>query len=188
MMKARNSIRLAACLVALLTPFMPAHAQLGNLLQSATSGSVGASANASAGGGSGLGGALGSAAGALSGGGGQSGSGSALSGATSMLGGGGGGLGGASSMLSGSSSSNVAGLLTYCIKNNYLGGASGATSVQSSLMGKLGGNTSDSGYQSGASGMLQGGGGASMDLGGSLKAAATKQMCNQVLAQAKGML
>lgn len=121
---------------------------------------------------------------------------SGLPGGLGNLGGGssGGGIGGAlsgSSMLSGSSS-NVAGLLEFCIKNNYLSGNS-AASVKNSLMSKLPGGSSsassDSGYTSGASGILSGSNGKKMDLsGGGLKAKVTKQVCDQVLSQGKSML
>lgn len=47
---------------------------------------------------------------------------------------------GGSSMASGSMG-NVAGLLEYCVKNNYLGGDSGASGIQQQLMGKLGGGS-----------------------------------------------
>ena len=106
-----------------------------------------------------------------------------------------GNLGGIGSALSGSSMTsgslgNVAGLLQFCIKNNYLGGDS-AAAVQNSLMGKLpgGASTSDSGYTSGASGLLSGSNGGQMNLsGGGLKAEVTKKVCDQVLAQGKSML
>lgn len=48
---------------------------------------------------------------------------------------------GGSSMTSGSMG-NVAGLLQYCMKNNFLGGDSGAAGIQNQLMGKLGGGSS----------------------------------------------
>lgn len=57
-------------------------------------------------------------------------------------------------------------------------------------MGKLpgGASTSDSGYTSGASGLLSGSNGGQMDLsGGGLKAEVTKKVCDQVLAQGKSM-
>ncbi|WP_266168537.1 DUF2501 domain-containing protein [Dyella subtropica] len=67
----------------------------------------------------------------------------------SMLGGGG--------MKSGSMG-NVAGLLQYCVKNNYLGGDSGASGIKDQLLGKLGGSsgatTSSSDKSSGTSNML----------------------------------
>jgi hypothetical protein len=47
---------------------------------------------------------------------------------------------GGGSMTSGSMG-NVAGLLQYCVKNNYLGGDSGASGIQNQLMGKLGGGS-----------------------------------------------
>lgn len=47
---------------------------------------------------------------------------------------------GGTSMTSGSMG-NVAGLLEYCVKNNYLGGNSGASGIQQQLMGKLGGGS-----------------------------------------------
>ncbi|AOY91177.1 hypothetical protein BKK79_04600 [Cupriavidus sp. USMAA2-4] len=102
-----------------------------------------------------------------------------------------GNLGGAlsgQSLVSGSTG-NVAGLLEFCIKNNYLGG-NAASSVKNSLMGKLGGSAgSDSGYSSGAKGILDSGNGQQLDLsGGGLKAEMTKQVCDKVLAQGKSLL
>lgn len=47
---------------------------------------------------------------------------------------------GGGSMTSGSMG-NVAGLLQYCMKNNFLGGDSGAAGIQNQLMGKLGGGS-----------------------------------------------
>lgn len=51
--------------------------------------------------------------------------------------------GGGSSMKSGSMG-NVAGLLQYCVKNNYLGGDSGASGIKDQLLGKLGGGSAGS--------------------------------------------
>ncbi len=140
-------------------------------------------------------------------------------------------LGGGGSMSSGSMS-NVAGLLQYCVKNNYLGGDSGATGIKDQLLGKLGAGgasasggdasssgsgdvlgslmggkkkksassssggdpTRDPGYLSGASGILQGNNGKSLDLssvgGGSsdLKSKITTKVCDTVLKQGKGFL
>ena len=106
-----------------------------------------------------------------------------------------GNLGGAGSMLSGQSLgagniNNIAGVLEYCIKNNYLSG-NGVSSVKDSLMGKLGGGSasSNSGFSDGARGILHSGDGKSLDLRGSgLKAAATKHVCDTVLSSAKSML
>jgi hypothetical protein len=109
-------------------------------------------------------------------------------------GGGLGNLGSIGGALSGNSFSagsagNVAGLLEFCIKNNYLGG--NASSVKNYLMGKLpaGAASSDSGYTEGAKGLLKSSDGKQLDLsGGGLKAQVTKQVCDQILAQAKSLL
>jgi hypothetical protein len=103
-----------------------------------------------------------------------------------------GGLGGLSlQSLTSGSTGNVAGVLDFCIKNNYLG-AHSAGSVKDKLMDKLGGPASasnDSGYTSGAKGVLQGGNGKTLDLSGSgLKAKATEQVCEKILAQGKSLL
>ncbi|HKT63458.1 MAG TPA: DUF2501 domain-containing protein [Burkholderia sp.] len=159
-MKARQyRAAVAGALIGLLAPFSVAHAQLGDVLKQVGGGDSGGSA----------GGALGNLGGL----------GSALTGG-----------GGASSLMSGSTG-NVAGLLQFCIQNNYLGGASGgAASVKDALMGKLGGNaSSDSGYTSGASGILDAGNGSKLDLsGGGLKQQVTRQVCDKVLAQGKSLL
>lgn len=85
---------------------------------------------------------------------------------------------------------NVAGLLEFCIKNNYLGGKD-ASSVKDKLMGKLPGGSvsSDSGYAEGSKGLLKSSDGKQLDLsGGGLKAQVSKQVCDQVLAQGKSLL
>jgi len=102
-----------------------------------------------------------------------------------------GGLGNGLSLqsLSSSSSGNVAGILEFCIKNNYLGG--GASSVKDSLMSKLpgGSSSSDRGYTDGAKGILNTGNGNQLNLsGGGLKEQMTKQVCDKILAQGKSML
>ena len=85
---------------------------------------------------------------------------------------------------------NVAGLLQYCIGNNYLS-AEGAGSVKDQLLGKLPGGerTQDRGYADGMKGVLRGSNGKAMDLrGGGLKAELTRKACDTVLAQAKSFL
>lgn len=47
-------------------------------------------------------------------------------------------LGGGGGSMSSGSMGNVAGLLQYCVKNNYLGGDSGASGIKDQLLGKLG--------------------------------------------------
>jgi hypothetical protein len=101
-----------------------------------------------------------------------------------------GGLGNGLSLqsLTSGSTGNVAGVLEYCVKNNYLGG--GASSVKDGLMSKLGGSSSsDSGYTDGAKGILDSGSGKQVDLsGGGLKEQITKQVCDKILEQGKSLL
>ncbi|OZI20206.1 hypothetical protein CAL26_21955 [Bordetella genomosp. 9] len=108
-----------------------------------------------------------------------------------------GGLGGGSTPdaggLTAGNLGNAAGILEYCIKNKYLSDGT-ASSLKDRLLGKLGGSTGqppqkDSGYLSGAMGVLQTGSGKSVDLsGGGLKQAAAQQACDVVLQQAKSFL
>lgn len=112
---------------------------------------------------------------------------------------GGSGLGGAASSLGSLSSitsgstGNAAGIIEYCMKNNYLGGDS-ASSVKDQLLGKVtgGGNQpaeSNTDYLSGAKGILTSSSGQSVDLSmGGLKAKAVKKVCEKILDQAKSML
>jgi hypothetical protein len=111
----------------------------------------------------------------------------------------------AGSSLTSGSMGNVAGLLQYCIGNNYLGGE-GAASVKDQLMGKLPGAgqaqptqpaqqaqpaqpTQDPGYSDGVKGLLHGSNGNTMDLSGSgLPPDITKKACDTILAQAKSFL
>lgn len=89
-----------------------------------------------------------------------------------------------------SNSSNVAGVLQFCIKNNYLGGNS-ASSVKDSLMSKLpgGASSSNSSYTDGSNGILDTGSGQKLSLGGDgVKQQLTKQICDKILDQGKSML
>ncbi|WP_459617475.1 DUF2501 domain-containing protein [Bordetella sp. 2513F-2] len=85
---------------------------------------------------------------------------------------------------------NIAGVVEYCAKNNYLGGDAGT--VKDKLLGRLGGPSqaqSDSGYREGASGVLGGNSGTKLDFrGGGLKAQLTEKVCDQVLDYAKSSL
>ncbi|WP_428488834.1 DUF2501 domain-containing protein [Rhodopila sp.] len=103
-----------------------------------------------------------------------------------------GGLGsGAMPSVGGVSPSNTAGVLQYCVKNNYVSGGS-ASSVKDSLMSKVtgsGGGTSDSGYQAGNNGVLDTGSGQKYNLGGGgIKAQITQKVCDQILQHAKSLL
>ncbi len=87
---------------------------------------------------------------------------------------------------------NIAGVLQYCMQNNYLGASNAAPSVEQSLLGKLGGPTqaqSDSGYTAGTSGVLQTGNGQNYSLGGGgIMAGLAQQICPLVLQHAQSLL
>src|SRR5690606_40230601 len=102
----------------------------------------------------------------------QSTSGSSAMGSASRLGGLGGtsGLGAALGLpsIGGNTAGNAAGVLQYCIQNQYLGGAD-AAGVKDKLLDKVGLGTpqeqqQDAGYQQGVGGILSGSDGSSFDL------------------------
>ncbi|WP_077000179.1 DUF2501 domain-containing protein [Variovorax sp. KK3] len=82
---------------------------------------------------------------------------------------------------------NAAGVLQYCIKNNYLS-ADAATSVKDKLLGAVTGQKpQQTGYANGAKGLLQGSDGKSLNIkniSGKLKTKA----CDYVLANAKSLV
>lgn len=82
---------------------------------------------------------------------------------------------------------NAAGVLQYCIKNNYLS-ADAAGGVKDKLLGMVTGQKpQQTGYANGAKGLLQGSDGKSLSLknmGGQLKTKA----CDYVLANAKSLV
>lgn len=95
-----------------------------------------------------------------------------------------------SSLPASGSSANVAGVLQFCVKNNYLSG-NAAASVKDSLMSKLGGGqTKSPGYVEGAKGILSGSNGQKVSLGGQggLKEKLTHQVCEKILQQGKSLL
>lgn len=118
-----------------------------------------------------------------------------------VLAGGLGGLAGDSSSLgslASGSAGNAAGVIEFCIKNNYLSGDA-ASSMKDKLMGKIGGGEAkqDSGYADGAKGLLTGSDGKSTDLNklgggmgamGDMKAKLTKKACAAVLDHSKSLL
>ena len=81
---------------------------------------------------------------------------------------------------------NAAGVLQYCVKNNYLG--SDAASVKDKLLSKITGQKQQqTGYANGAKGLLQGGDGKSLNLkavSGKLKTKA----CDYVLKNASSLV
>jgi Protein of unknown function (DUF2501) len=86
---------------------------------------------------------------------------------------------------------NTAGVLQYCVRNNYLSGA-GASSAGNSIVSKMTGSghtADDSGFKAGNSGMLQTGNGQGYSLGGTgVKAQVTHKVCDLVLQHAKSLL
>jgi hypothetical protein len=92
------------------------------------------------------------------------------------------------------STGNVAGILQYCVKNNYLGGDSGASGIASKLLGKTDGGSSNSDYSSGAEGILKGKDGSTTNLssigGGNsdMKSKLTTKACGVVLKQGKSFV
>lgn len=107
-------------------------------------------------------------------------------------------LGGSSGSPASGSLGNAAGIIQYCVSNNYLGGDSGATGVKDQLLGKLGGQattapTQDKGYLDGAKGLLKNDKGKTIaDLGGTqsmgggdMKAQLTRKVCDAVLKQGR---
>lgn len=103
-------------------------------------------------------------------------------------GGAGGSLGGGMPSVGQAGVGNTAGVLDYCIKNKYLGSGS-ASSVKDALLGKVTGQSNDSGYREGSSGTLQTGNGQGYSLGGDgIKAQITQKVCDEVLQHAKSFL
>ncbi|MBB2201988.1 YjjA family protein [Gluconacetobacter tumulisoli] len=83
---------------------------------------------------------------------------------------------------------NLAGVLGFCVQNNYLG-ASTASPVMSALGQKTG--TDSSQYQAGQRGLLDTGNGRTFSLAGAgqgIKQQMTQKVCNQVLSRAQSLL
>jgi hypothetical protein len=103
----------------------------------------------------------------------------------------GGALGGAMPSVDNASPTNLAGVLQYCVKNNYLSG-NAASSVKDSLLSKATGSsrgTTDSQFNAGNKGLLETGQGQSLSLGGGgVKDQMTHKVCDLVLQHAKSML
>ena len=109
------------------------------------------------------------------------------------------GLGGAASSLGSLSSiktgsaGNAAGIIEYCMKNNYLSGDS-ASSVRDQLMGKITSSgdqpaQSNPDYINGSRGIVSGSAGQNVDLSmAGMKASAVKKVCETILEQGRSML
>lgn len=106
--------------------------------------------------------------------------------------------GGDMSSLASGSAGNAAGVIGFCIKNNFLGGDA-ASSMKDKLMGKagLGADNKDQGFADGENGLVQTSEGKSVDLSklgggmggvGDMKQKLTKKACGAVLDHAKSLL
>ncbi len=88
---------------------------------------------------------------------------------------------------------NAAGVIQFCIKNNYLSGDVAST-MKDKLLGKVGASEEsaddNADYANGAKGLLSTGNGNTMDLAnaGGLKKSLTKKACESVLENAKSFL
>ncbi len=81
---------------------------------------------------------------------------------------------------------NAAGVLQYCVKNNYLGG--GANTIKDQLLGQITGQKQQqSGFANGAKGLLQGGDGKSLNLQG-LSSKVKEKACDYVLKNASSLI
>lgn len=81
---------------------------------------------------------------------------------------------------------NAAGVLQYCVKNNYLGGD--ANSVKDKLLAKITGQKQqETGFASGAKGMLKGGDGKSLNFK-MLSSKVKEKGCDYVLKNATSLL
>ncbi|WP_367066362.1 DUF2501 domain-containing protein [Oryzisolibacter sp. LB2S] len=107
----------------------------------------------------------------------------------------GGAAGGASplsalGLTSSATAGNAAGVITYCMKNNYLN-ADKAAQVKDQLLGKMGlgpkEEPKDEGYKSGLSGLVTGSGGKSFNLD-KIKGDLKEKACDYVLDNAKSLL
>ena len=92
--------------------------------------------------------------------------------------------------LSSGTASNAAGVITYCMKNNYLN-ADKAAEVKNQLLGKLGlgqqEQPKDQGYQDGLMGMIKGNNGQSFSMD-KIKSNLKEKACDFVLDNAKSLI
>lgn len=97
--------------------------------------------------------------------------------------------------LASGSAGNAAGILQYCVQNNFLGGAdlASAGTMKDSLISKIGGQDkadADPGFAAGLQGNVIGGNGASTSIAdmGSLENKLTQTACKAVLDHASSLL
>lgn len=97
------------------------------------------------------------------------------------------GLGSSMPSLGGNTMGNAAGVIQYCVKNNYLS-ADKATAVKDRLLGMVTGQKAQqTGYANGAKGLLMGEDGKSLNLKG-LSSKLKEKACDYVLQNATSLL
>jgi hypothetical protein len=102
-----------------------------------------------------------------------------------------GGLGGGLPSVTQAGPANTAGVLQYCVQNNYLSdGVAGP--AKNALLGQVPGSAQSSNFKAGSGGLLETGNGQSFNLGGGDSGGITSQMthkvCDMVLQHAKSLL
>ena len=97
------------------------------------------------------------------------------------------GLGASMPALGANTAGNAAGVIQYCVKNNYLNAAS-ANGVKDRLLGMVTGQKpQQTGYANGAKGLLMGSDGKSLNLKG-LSSKLKEKACDYVLKNATSLL
>ena len=102
-----------------------------------------------------------------------------------------GGLGGGLPSVAQAGPANTAGVLQYCVQNNYLSdGVAGP--AKNALLSQVPGAGQSSGFKAGSSGLLETGNGQSYNLGGGgsggITSQVTHKVCDMVLQHAKSLL
>jgi Protein of unknown function (DUF2501) len=102
-----------------------------------------------------------------------------------------GGLSGGLPSVTQAGPANTAGVLQYCVQNNYLSDGV-AEPAKNTLLGQVPGAGQSSGFKAGSSGLLETGNGQSFNLGGGdsggIKSQVTHNVCDMVLQHAKSLL
>jgi hypothetical protein len=100
------------------------------------------------------------------------------------------GLGGGLPSVTQADPANLAGVLQYCVQNNYLSGGV-ADTAKDALLAKVPGAQQSSDFTSGSSGLLQTGNGKDYSLcglSGDLKSQISHKVCDLVLQHAQSLL
>jgi len=102
-------------------------------------------------------------------------------------------LGGGLPSVNNAGPANTAGVLQYCVQNNYLSGGT-AGSTKDALLAHVPGSSQSSDFTAGSNGLLETGNGQNFNLGGDsggsggIKSQVTHKVCDLVLQHAKSLL